>query len=162
MRSFNNNNKFGGPRNGGGNRFGGRDSGRSFSPRGGATMHDAVCAECGKNCQVPFEPSGSKPVYCSDCFQNMGGGNNNSRPPQQRSYDRPNFSENRRPSFSGGSSGRVQENDSQQLNVINTKLDKILEVLKQIHIEAVETPEVIEPVVSKAKPKKTKAKKAKK
>ena len=23
----------------------------------------------GKACEVPFEPKGDKPVYCSDCFQ---------------------------------------------------------------------------------------------
>jgi CxxC-x17-CxxC domain-containing protein len=31
-------------------------------------MHDVVCAQCGKNTQVPFRPSGGRPVYCSDCF----------------------------------------------------------------------------------------------
>jgi CxxC-x17-CxxC domain-containing protein len=31
-------------------------------------MHDAVCASCGKDCQVPFEPRNGRPVYCSDCF----------------------------------------------------------------------------------------------
>jgi CxxC-x17-CxxC domain-containing protein len=33
-------------------------------------MFEAVCADCGKIANVPFRPSGSKPVYCSDCFQN--------------------------------------------------------------------------------------------
>ncbi|MEW5757937.1 MAG: CxxC-x17-CxxC domain-containing protein [Candidatus Omnitrophota bacterium] len=28
----------------------------------------AVCAECGKECEVPFRPTGDRPVYCSDCF----------------------------------------------------------------------------------------------
>lgn len=31
-------------------------------------MHSAVCAECGKECQVPFVPNGERPVYCSECF----------------------------------------------------------------------------------------------
>ena len=31
-------------------------------------MHDAVCAQCGKECQVPFEPKEDRPVYCSECF----------------------------------------------------------------------------------------------
>ena len=31
-------------------------------------MFPAVCAECGKDTQVPFEPRGDKPVYCSDCY----------------------------------------------------------------------------------------------
>ena len=33
-------------------------------------MYDAVCAECGKPCKVPFEPRNDRPVYCSDCFRN--------------------------------------------------------------------------------------------
>ena len=32
-------------------------------------MFDAVCAECGKPCKVPFEPRDDRPVYCSDCFK---------------------------------------------------------------------------------------------
>lgn len=39
--------------------------GRSRQPR---EMHPAVCAACGKDTQVPFRPSGDRPVYCSDCF----------------------------------------------------------------------------------------------
>lgn len=31
-------------------------------------MHPATCAECGRETQVPFRPSGDRPVYCSDCF----------------------------------------------------------------------------------------------
>lgn len=31
-------------------------------------MHDAVCAQCGKACKVPFEPKDDRPVLCSDCF----------------------------------------------------------------------------------------------
>ncbi len=33
-------------------------------------MHDAVCAACGAETQVPFRPSGDRPVYCRDCFAN--------------------------------------------------------------------------------------------
>jgi CxxC-x17-CxxC domain-containing protein len=32
-------------------------------------MYDAVCAGCGVQTQVPFQPTGAKPVYCRDCFQ---------------------------------------------------------------------------------------------
>ena len=31
-------------------------------------MYPAVCAQCGKNTQVPFQPRSDRPVYCSDCF----------------------------------------------------------------------------------------------
>ena len=29
----------------------------------------ATCSECGKATQVPFQPRGDKPVYCSDCYR---------------------------------------------------------------------------------------------
>lgn len=32
-------------------------------------MYDAVCSECGRTCQVPFEPRNDRPIYCSDCFR---------------------------------------------------------------------------------------------
>jgi CxxC-x17-CxxC domain-containing protein len=27
-----------------------------------------VCAQCGQPAQVPFQPRGDRPVYCSSCF----------------------------------------------------------------------------------------------
>ncbi|MFC1873350.1 CxxC-x17-CxxC domain-containing protein [Chloroflexota bacterium] len=34
-------------------------------------MFHAVCAECGKDAEVPFSPSGDRPVYCSDCYRKV-------------------------------------------------------------------------------------------
>ena len=34
-------------------------------------MFPATCAECGKDTEVPFEPRGDKPVYCSDCYRKV-------------------------------------------------------------------------------------------
>jgi CxxC-x17-CxxC domain-containing protein len=34
-------------------------------------MFPATCAECGKSTEVPFEPRGDRPVYCSDCYRNV-------------------------------------------------------------------------------------------
>ncbi len=34
-------------------------------------MFPVTCAECGKDTQVPFEPRGDRPVYCSDCFSKV-------------------------------------------------------------------------------------------
>jgi CxxC-x17-CxxC domain-containing protein len=42
-------------------------------------MHSAVCAACGKNCEVPFRPTGDKPIYCSSCFEKEGGFSANKR-----------------------------------------------------------------------------------
>lgn len=57
-----------GPRGGGG---GGRGGG-GFKPRGPSgprEMHKAVCADCNQETEVPFVPSGDRPVYCRDCYQ---------------------------------------------------------------------------------------------
>ena len=34
-------------------------------------MFAAVCAECGKDTEVPFEPREGRPVYCSECFNKI-------------------------------------------------------------------------------------------
>ena len=31
-------------------------------------LHKAICADCNKECEVPFRPSQDRPVYCRDCF----------------------------------------------------------------------------------------------
>ena len=53
-------------------RGGGSGSGGG-SYGGGARrqMFSATCAECGKETQVPFEPRGDRPVYCSDCYRKV-------------------------------------------------------------------------------------------
>lgn len=30
--------------------------------------YQATCAECQKECEIPFKPSGDRPVYCKECF----------------------------------------------------------------------------------------------
>jgi len=41
----------------------------------GRQLYDVKCAKCGKQTQVPFKPSGDRPVYCRDCYmeQRKGG-----------------------------------------------------------------------------------------
>ena len=48
---------------------GGRSSFGGGYGGGSRQMHTAVCASCGKTAEVPFEPRGDRPVYCSDCFR---------------------------------------------------------------------------------------------
>jgi len=65
---------------GGGGRGGGYGGGGGGGySRGPREMHPATCAQCGKETEVPFRPSGDRPVYCSDCF---------SKRPQQSSGGR--------------------------------------------------------------------------
>src|SRR5438270_11666119 len=65
-------------RDGGGSSYGGYGSsygGGGGGGRGSREMFTATCSSCGQEAQVPFQPSGDKPVYCSSCFQQRGGGN---------------------------------------------------------------------------------------
>ncbi len=83
-----------------------RGGSRNFSrdnSRGGSDreMFDATCANCGDKCKVPFQPRGDKEVLCSNCFEEKGG-------------------DPRRTSNNAASS---------QLNDIQAKLDRILELL---------------------------------
>lgn len=49
---------------------GGRSGGYSSSPR---QMYPAVCSSCGRDTEVPFQPTAGKPVYCRECFQQQRG-----------------------------------------------------------------------------------------
>ena len=42
------------------------NGGYSSAPR---QMFTIKCSTCGKDAQVPFEPRGDRPVYCSDCYR---------------------------------------------------------------------------------------------
>ena len=48
---------------------GGGYSSSSRSQGGARQMYQAVCADCGKPTEVPFEPRQGRPVYCRDCFE---------------------------------------------------------------------------------------------
>ncbi len=55
---------------GGGGGYGGRSGGGGGGYGGGQRqMYPATCSSCGVQTQVPFQPNGSKPVYCRECYQ---------------------------------------------------------------------------------------------
>ena len=60
----------GGSYSGGYSSGGGGGAGASRGPR---QMFEATCSGCGNIAHVPFQPSGDKPVYCSDCFEKRRG-----------------------------------------------------------------------------------------
>ena len=122
---------FGGGRGGfsrGGSRggFGGGRSG-GFGDRRPLEMHDAVCDKCKKECQVPFRPSGDKPVLCSDCFRNEGGGSSS----RSSFGSRGGFGRDRPSSSGSGMGGGISQDQFKQLN---EKLDKIIAVLDSLEI----------------------------
>ena len=108
---------FGGGRGGFG---GGRSFGGGRDRDGPREMFNATCSTCGKECQVPFKPTGSKPVLCSDCFGKSDSRNFNSRNSPQ------------------------SEGSSVAISQINAKLDKILQVLQDLELVADEQDDDLE------------------
>lgn len=72
-------------------------------------MFDAVCDQCGNSCKVPFQPSGGKPIYCSNCFgEKKGAGDSRGNGPTRSS----------------------QPNYKQDFESLNDKLERILQLLE--------------------------------
>ena len=94
---------------------------RSFGDRSDRQMHRAICSDCGKECQVPFKPTGSKPVFCSECFEKKGGGSDSKR-------------------FRDKNDRQPQNNA--QFETINSKLDKILAILVPTSVKPTEKPKI--------------------
>lgn len=140
-------------RRGGGRSFGRRDFGnrgfdrgrdRGFGRGSDHPMYKATCSNCGKECQVPFQPTNGKPVYCSDCFEKMGHGGQDSRRPGRSEF---------RPQGASFDQSKIQ------LDAINSKLDKILNILQpKVEVPAEPQTEKTEAVeaVKEEKPKKVK------
>ncbi len=134
MRNFNRGSRpgrgFG--RAGGGRSFGGS---RGFGGRGDREMFHAVCANCGNDCEVPFNPTGSKPVLCSNCFSKDQGAE------PRRFSDR---GPRREPSRDGGA-----PKNNRQLDEINRKLDEVLALLNgvPVHKPSKKAPKVQKEVV---------------
>lgn len=119
-------------RSGGGSSYGGsrsssggRSGGGSSSWRGGngerPETYKAICGDCGKDCVVPFRPSGSRPVLCSFCFR--GSDSRDSRPNERsggRSFERRSQDNDRKPS---------NPDLRREMAEVNKKLDTILELL---------------------------------
>jgi len=92
---------------GGDRKFSGRDR---DDDRG--AMFKATCAECGKDCEVPFKPTGGRPVYCSNCFDKQGGGDRERRPSR----------------FDGGRRERPRFEDKQMYRAVCAECGKDCEV----------------------------------
>lgn len=154
MANFNRGNRPSGNRSFGKPRFNDRQE-----------MFSATCANCGKQCEVPFRPTGSKPVLCRDCFQQNRGSDMHRS--ESRSFDRPRFNRD---------DNRSSANDyTAQFEMLNAKMDKILNLLQNATepapLESNLNEEIIEEIVDEVqeeneetpeeKPKKTRVSKKK-
>ena len=135
-------NKFGGDRGGrsfgGGSKFGGGDRkfGNKFGgPRGGdkpfgrPELFPATCSSCGKACEVPFRPTGEKPVYCRDCF-----GKQEQAPwraDERRERPQRDFTPDRAPRPFGGKDSGDIDGLKHRILSLEGKLDRVLEILSK-------------------------------
>jgi len=166
MKTFERGNRDGGDRgfNKGSFRNGGGKGGFKGGFKGGwkggdrdsrpMTMHPAVCSSCQKACEVPFRPTGEKPVYCRDCFAGraaMGGERSSRR--DERSDTRPqNSSASFSPKSNFNNSSSTSNNDElkRQIDSMNVKLDKLTNTIQnmaeKINKNFKDESEVIDPV----------------
>ena len=78
-----------------------------------------ICSDCNKECEVPFKPSGDRPVYCKECFakrkdRSQHKENYDNKPREQifipeRHFDKRKNSGNRKPVKRKQSSFRKQK-----------------------------------------------------
>ena len=141
---------FGRPSFGGKGQFG----------RGTVTMHKATCAECNEVCEVPFIPSGDKPVYCTKCFSSKREGGE--RGPR-KDFGRPSFVKSS--SYRGQDQSGGNDDVKRQLETISAKLDQLVRAVenlaknkevKEEKISVVSTKAEAKPAKKKAAVKKTK------
>ncbi len=151
--SFGGGKKFGGDRGGnrGGSSFGGNRSRPSFGED--RPMHKAVCDDCGKTCEVPFRPTGDKPIFCNDCFSGKRdgdskrdfGGDRGGNRGGNREFSKPSFSS--APRSDAGKDPRIDEL-KRQIDSMNTKLDTLMGMMKSA--PAKEDKSTLKSVVAKA------------
>lgn len=153
---------------GGGRSFGGGGGGYNDRRSDRPQMFPATCSNCGNACEVPFKPTGSKPVLCSNCFRSSGGPD---RRDDRRSFDKPRFDRPRSDDRGGAPTPSFQPQFKEQFESLNYKLDKILKILmgtteteipkktKEAIVEVItETPaETVAPVEKKVKTPRKKA-----
>lgn len=46
----------------------GSDAKPTGTDQQGRQLYEIKCSKCGNQTEVPFKPSGDRPVYCRDCF----------------------------------------------------------------------------------------------
>ena len=75
------------------------DRGRQGNGPRERTYTRVICADCNKECEIPFKPSGDRPVYCKDCFSKRKKDNpfnaNRDNRPEERDFSRARRSDNR-------------------------------------------------------------------
>ncbi|KKW24864.1 MAG: hypothetical protein UY70_C0002G0013 [Candidatus Kaiserbacteria bacterium GW2011_GWB1_52_6] len=108
-------------------------------------MYPATCSQCGKACEVPFIPSPDKPTYCKECFEKRKLATKAQIAAKQYAgFDRLTASNNPK---QGNGAGDIK----QQLSTINSKLDRLIQMLGTKESAPVKTDETAASVKKIAK-----------
>lgn len=101
-------------------------------------LHKATCAECNKTCEVPFRPTGEKPVYCNDCFK----GASSNFVPREVSHKKENI-----PTRSPADDTHLDEIKMRVRNM-ESKLESLISKLEAVHtlVSDIQKPEILEVV----------------
>ena len=86
-----------------GRRDSGREPNRFGRNKRDVEMTKVTCSSCGSKCEVPFKPTSSKPVFCSDCFSKKD---------------------------KSGSQKGTDKYSGKEFEIINEKLNKIMKALE--------------------------------
>jgi CxxC-x17-CxxC domain-containing protein len=142
----------------------GVDRGQAYGGDRDKPLYKAVCSECGKSCEVPFRPSGDKPVFCSDCF-------NKKRDPSDTRGGKRDFNDRHAPrqdsrqEYSRPADPRapykpapVNNDDTKRaLSEISMKLDRLISAMEKMAqpMSAPKSAPVVVPVSKKVEIKKS-------
>ncbi len=116
-----------------GKRFdGSRGGGFSKRDRGPITMHQAICAQCGKSCEVPFRPTEGKQVFCDICFGGRKDAGNNRGGDRFAQRSRDNYNAPVRQDFGSGA-GKVNGGElKEQLVILNAKIERLIKAVEVV------------------------------
>jgi len=137
---------FGKPRfGGGGDRGGFRPSFKRDNREEGGDreMFDATCASCGKACQVPFRPSGDRPIFCKECFARENGDERGGDRGPRRDFggrdrrDAPRTDVVRRDDAPRGGNDPRVDDLKRNIEQISAKLDKLVDLVGSMALSKV-------------------------
>jgi len=115
-------------------------------------MYAATCKDCGKACEVPFQPTPDRPAFCQACFDKRkqaraqkGNGQKSQPQPKHQSQQQTSPS---------------QADVSRRIDALNSKLDRLIAMMES-HAHAAPTKEkkIAKKAAKKTVKKKTATKK---
>ncbi len=138
-----------------------QDGGRE--DRGPVQLYAATCAECGKQCEVPFRPNGQKPVFCKECFGSKRGApvGEFRGPAPERTFPKRDFASTSAPTHAhtpnrdqalpytpkATADPRIDEL-KRQVDIVTKKLDSLTDLVRSLASNTAPAAKVVAPTAS--------------